>query len=121
VNGRAHDSSANTVWPGAVSAARDRADIAVPAQDGRGAAAIRLATLNIDYASRKKPIEALVADIHPPIAAFAAARGGQVHFVAHSMGGLLARVYPRTTSAGAARPRGHARHTQWRQRWSPIS
>jgi pimeloyl-ACP methyl ester carboxylesterase len=51
------------------------------------------ATLNIDYASRKKPLETLAADIHPPIAEFAATRTGPVHFVAHSMGGLLARIY----------------------------
>ena len=51
------------------------------------------ATLNIDYLSRKKPLEALAADIHLPISEFAAARGGPIHFVAHSMGGLLARVY----------------------------
>jgi pimeloyl-ACP methyl ester carboxylesterase len=51
------------------------------------------ATLNLDYASRKKPLEALAADIHPEITAFATAIGGPLHFVAHSMGGLLTRVY----------------------------
>src|SRR5262249_27142048 len=51
------------------------------------------ATLNLGYASRRKPLEALVGDIHPPIAAFAQACGGDIHFVAHSMGGLLARLY----------------------------
>ena len=51
------------------------------------------ATLNLGYASRKKPLEALAEDIHPPIAAFAEQCGGSIHFVAHSMGGLLARVY----------------------------
>jgi len=51
------------------------------------------ATLNLDYASRKKPIEALAADIHPQIAAFANSSGVPIHFVAHSMGGLLARRY----------------------------
>jgi len=50
------------------------------------------ATLNLDYASRRKPLEALAADIHPQIADFASTRT-QVHFVAHSMGGLLTRVY----------------------------
>jgi pimeloyl-ACP methyl ester carboxylesterase len=50
------------------------------------------ATLNLDYASRKKPLEQLAADIHPPISQFAA-RVGPLHFVAHSMGGLLTRVY----------------------------
>ena len=51
------------------------------------------ATLNLDYASCKKPLEELAEDIHAPIAAFAERCGGSVHFVAHSMGGLLARLY----------------------------
>jgi pimeloyl-ACP methyl ester carboxylesterase len=51
------------------------------------------ATLNLDYASRRKPLDALAADIHPDITAFANSIGGPVHFVAHSMGGLLTRVY----------------------------
>jgi pimeloyl-ACP methyl ester carboxylesterase len=51
------------------------------------------ATLNLDYESRKKPLHELAADIHRPIAGFAAKNPGPIHFVAHSMGGLLARVY----------------------------
>ena len=51
------------------------------------------ATLNLDYASRKKPLATLAADIYPDIAAFANTIGGPIHFVAHSMGGLLTRVY----------------------------
>jgi pimeloyl-ACP methyl ester carboxylesterase len=51
------------------------------------------ATLNLDYASRRKTLEALAADIHPDITAFANSIGGPLHFVAHSMGGLLTRVY----------------------------
>ena len=51
------------------------------------------ATLNLDYASRRKPLEALAADIHPDITAFANRIGGPLHFVAHSMGGLLIRIY----------------------------
>ena len=51
------------------------------------------ATLNIGYASRSKALEALAEDIHPPIERFAGGLGGSVHFVCHSMGGLLARVY----------------------------
>jgi pimeloyl-ACP methyl ester carboxylesterase len=51
------------------------------------------ATLNVDYPSRNKPLEALVEEIHPAIARFTASLEGSVHFVGHSMGGLLARVY----------------------------
>ena len=50
-------------------------------------------TLNIDYASRKKPIAALADDIHPAIARFSGADNAPLHFVAHSMGGLLVRAY----------------------------
>jgi pimeloyl-ACP methyl ester carboxylesterase len=51
------------------------------------------ATLNLDYASRRKPLETLAADIHPRIAGFEKSFGGPIHFVAHSMGGLVARLY----------------------------
>ena len=51
------------------------------------------ATLNLDYASRRKALEALAEDIHPAIQRFADRIDGSVHFVCHSMGGLLARVY----------------------------
>ena len=51
------------------------------------------ATLNIDYRSRAKLLDALVVDVHPAIAAFAARLDGPMHFVAHSMGGLLTRAY----------------------------
>jgi len=50
-------------------------------------------TLSLDYASRKKRLEALAADIHPAIAQFAETLDGPLHFVGHSLGGLLARVY----------------------------
>jgi pimeloyl-ACP methyl ester carboxylesterase len=52
-----------------------------------------LATLNLTYASRKKPLEVLAEDIHPAIAEFGEATRAPLHFVGHSMGGLLARVY----------------------------
>jgi pimeloyl-ACP methyl ester carboxylesterase len=52
-----------------------------------------LATLSLTYASRKKRLEALAADIHPAVTQFARAIDGRLHFVGHSMGGLLARVY----------------------------
>jgi pimeloyl-ACP methyl ester carboxylesterase len=51
------------------------------------------ATLNLDYASRRKALEALAEDIDPAIQGFADRIGGSIHFVCHSMGGLLARVY----------------------------
>jgi triacylglycerol esterase/lipase EstA (alpha/beta hydrolase family) len=51
------------------------------------------ATLNLDYASRRKALDALAEDIHPAIELFADGLTGAVHFVCHSMGGLLARVY----------------------------
>ena len=51
------------------------------------------ATLNLDYQSRKKPLEELAKDIRPAIAAFAENNCGPIHFVGHSMGGLLVRVY----------------------------
>jgi pimeloyl-ACP methyl ester carboxylesterase len=51
------------------------------------------ATLNLQYESRKKPLERLAEDIRPVISEFAARLDGPVHFVTHSMGGLLAQVY----------------------------
>ena len=51
------------------------------------------ATLNLDYTSRKKPLELLAEEIHPAIAAFIERLDGPIHFVTHSMGGLLARLY----------------------------
>jgi pimeloyl-ACP methyl ester carboxylesterase len=51
------------------------------------------ATLNLDYASRSKALEGLAEDIHPAIQPFADRIDGSIHFVCHSMGGLLARVY----------------------------
>ena len=58
------------------------------ALEGRG-----FVTLNQDYASRRKALEALAEDVHPAIQRFADRIDGSVHFVCHSMGGLLARVY----------------------------
>ncbi|CAN7359668.1 alpha/beta fold hydrolase [Bradyrhizobium sp. LjRoot220] len=51
------------------------------------------ATLNAGYASRHHALEALAEGIHPAIAQFTADTQGQIHFVGHSMGGLLARIY----------------------------
>jgi triacylglycerol esterase/lipase EstA (alpha/beta hydrolase family) len=58
------------------------------ALEGRG-----FATLNLDYASRRNALEALAEDIHPAIQRFTEGVDGSIHFVCHSMGGLLARVY----------------------------
>ena len=51
------------------------------------------ATLNIDYPSRRATLETLAENIHPAVALFVSGLGGPVHFVGHSMGGLLTRVY----------------------------
>jgi pimeloyl-ACP methyl ester carboxylesterase len=51
------------------------------------------ATLNLAYASRRQPLEALAEAIHPSITRFAEQIDGPIHFVGHSMGGLLTRVY----------------------------
>jgi pimeloyl-ACP methyl ester carboxylesterase len=50
-------------------------------------------TLNLDYPSRRQPIEALVEHIQPQIVAFAPSVPGKLHFVGHSMGGLLIRAH----------------------------
>jgi triacylglycerol esterase/lipase EstA (alpha/beta hydrolase family) len=51
------------------------------------------ATLNLGYASRRKALEPLADDLHAAIERFAHDIDGSIHFVGHSMGGLLARVY----------------------------
>jgi pimeloyl-ACP methyl ester carboxylesterase len=51
------------------------------------------ATLNLDYPSRRKALEPLADDLHEAIEGFAHGIEGSIHFVGHSMGGLLARVY----------------------------
>lgn len=50
-------------------------------------------TLNLDYPSRKHSLEALVEGIHRDLSEFAARQAAPLHFVTHSMGGLLARAY----------------------------
>jgi pimeloyl-ACP methyl ester carboxylesterase len=59
----------------------------------RALVAAGFATLNLGYDSRHKPLDQLADDIHPVITGFAAGLDGPLHFVTHSMGGLLARVY----------------------------
>lgn len=51
------------------------------------------ATLNLDYPSRRKPLAALAEDVLPDIERFSDSIEGAIHFVAHSMGGLLTRAY----------------------------
>jgi pimeloyl-ACP methyl ester carboxylesterase len=50
-------------------------------------------TLNLGYPSRRQPIEAVVAHIQPQIAAFAPSVPSKLHFVGHSMAGLVIRAY----------------------------
>ena len=45
------------------------------------------ATLNLDYDSRRKGLDALAEDIHPSLDRFTRSLDGSVHFVCHSMGG----------------------------------
>jgi triacylglycerol esterase/lipase EstA (alpha/beta hydrolase family) len=59
----------------------------------RAIEAAGFASLNVDYASRYKRLEELAEDIHPTISRFTETFEGSIHFVCHSMGGLLARVY----------------------------
>ena len=52
--------------------------------------------VNAGYASNRAPIEHLAAEIDGKIGEIAecgAASGGRVHFVTHSMGGILIRYY----------------------------
>ncbi len=51
--------------------------------------------LNLNYPSTRHDLEALAGLIHPRIAEFVSAGSGKVHFVGHSMGGLLIRAYLR--------------------------
>jgi pimeloyl-ACP methyl ester carboxylesterase len=50
-------------------------------------------TLNLDYPSRTHPLETIAEWIHGPIERFRATGIGTLHFVTHSMGGLVARAY----------------------------
>ncbi|MGO4406059.1 esterase/lipase family protein [Bosea sp. RAF48] len=49
--------------------------------------------LNLDYPSRRQDLSEIVEGLRDPIAAFEAALTGHLHFVTHSMGGLVARAY----------------------------
>lgn len=49
-------------------------------------------TLNLDYPSRHADLGSLAEGMRKPVEAFATGLGGSLHFVTHSMGGLVARV-----------------------------
>ncbi len=50
-------------------------------------------TFNINYPSRRFPIEVLADRLHSRIQRFAKSLSGNLHFVTHSMGGLITRAY----------------------------
>jgi len=49
-------------------------------------------TLNLGYAGRSRPFAEIIDELADPVAAFAATLLGDVHFVGHSMGGLVIRA-----------------------------
>ena len=97
------------------SAARHRAAVAVLRNWNRRCSSAGFATLNLDYPSRKKPLDQLAEDIHPAVADFAGdMRAAPLRhpFDGRAAGaGLCGKL-----SAGAARPRRHAGHAERRQR-----
>lgn len=51
-------------------------------------------TVNLSYPSTEKPIEVLVSDyLHPAVEKLQRKQTGKIHFVTHSMGGILVRYY----------------------------
>jgi pimeloyl-ACP methyl ester carboxylesterase len=59
----------------------------------RALEAAGFATLNLDYPSRRQPLQQLAESLHVGIDRFARGLDGRLHLVTHSMGGLLARGY----------------------------
>jgi pimeloyl-ACP methyl ester carboxylesterase len=49
--------------------------------------------INIGYASRQKPIEELIDDIREELGLYETEEADKLHFVGHSMGGLVIRAY----------------------------
>jgi pimeloyl-ACP methyl ester carboxylesterase len=49
-------------------------------------------TFNLDYPSRRHSLQDIAEELHEPISQFASGIG-RLHFVTHSMGGLVARAY----------------------------
>ncbi len=58
----------------------------------RACQAAHFATLNVDYPSRKGPIDQHIHALHRAVIPFAT-RFERIHFIGFSMGGLLARAY----------------------------
>ncbi|MGO4668523.1 esterase/lipase family protein [Bosea sp. 2RAB26] len=50
-------------------------------------------TLNLDYPARSNGLDDIASQLHEPIARFSGGLDGRLHFVTHSMGGLVARSY----------------------------
>ncbi len=50
-------------------------------------------TLAISYPSRRKSLEDIVDYLNPAVSSFAARTGEPVHFVTHSLGGLVVRAF----------------------------
>jgi pimeloyl-ACP methyl ester carboxylesterase len=50
-------------------------------------------TLALTYSGRRHSLDGVIADLNPKIDAFAKSVNGPVHFVTHSLGGLIVRAY----------------------------
>lgn len=59
----------------------------------RKLAAAGYCTLNLDYPSRRYNLHDIAAGLHPAVSRFQDQVDGRLHFVTHSMGGLVTRCY----------------------------